>query len=170
MLIRVVVFGRRMFAVLSGWPHPWVASVLVVTTVLFAVISLSPSALADSAANFKDAVASARGETTCGPLRYTAVVEQAAEIINRSTDDYLSHVATSIPIDDPREGLKDLGYRGTKAILLRGNSKDEALAIKGALLEGYAAIPDCSYTDFGLSMRRNEATGYVLTSLVLAGP
>ncbi|WP_238159363.1 hypothetical protein [Mycobacterium sp. MFM001] len=149
------------------------ASALIAATVLSAITSLAPSALADPAANFKDAVASARGETSCKPLQYNAVVEQAAEVINRSTDAYLNHVATRVPIDDPREvleGLKDLGYRATKAILLRGASRSEALAIKGALLEGYAAIPDCSYTDFGLNVRRNEANGYILTSLVLAGP
>lgn len=169
MLKRSVVSDRRMLADLVWCSRPRAALAPVVTTVLSAVISLAPSALADSAANFKDAVASARGETACGPLRYNTVVEQAAEVINRSTDDYLNHVATQVPIDSPLEGLKDLGYHGTKAILLRGNSVSEALAIKGALLEGYVAIPDCSYIDFGSSVRRNEATGYFLTSLVLAG-
>lgn len=170
MLKRSAVSDRRILADLVWCSPPWAASAPVVTAVLSAVISLAPSALADSAANFKDAVASARGETACGPLRYNAVVEQAAEVINRSTDDYLNHAATHVPIDDPLKGLKDLGYPGTRAILLRGNSRSEALAIKGALLEGYVAIPDCSYTDFGSSVRRNEATGYFLTSLVLAGP
>lgn len=173
MLKRSAVSDRRILADLVWRSRPWVALAPVVTAVLSAVISLAPSALADSAANFKDAVASARGETACGPLRYDPVVEQAAELINRSTDEYINHAVSRTPIDsqlEVLEGLKDLGYPGTKAILLRGNSPSEALAIKGALLEGYAAIPDCSYTDFGLSVRRNEATGYFLTSLVLAGP
>ena len=114
-------------------------------------------------------MASARSGTSCGSLRYNQVVEQVAQIINRSTDDYLNHAATRVPILDPLEGLKDLGYGGTKAHLLQGAGKSDAVAIHGALLQGYGAIPDCSYTDFGLSMRRNETTGYNLASVVLAG-
>lgn len=148
---------------------PWMASALVIVMVLSTGLSLAPSALADPTANLRNAVASARGGTSCGPLRYNPVVEQAAEVINRSTDDYLNHTATRIPILDPLEGLKDLGYGGTKAYLLQGADRSDALAIKGALLEGYAAIPDCSYTDFGVSARRNETTGYNLVSSVLAG-
>jgi hypothetical protein len=147
---------------------PWMASALVIVIVLSAGLSLAPSALADPAANLRDAVTSARSGTSCGPLRYNPVVQQVAEVINRSTDDYLNHAATRVPILDPLEGLKDLGYRGTKAYLLQGADRSDALAIKGALLEGYAAIPDCSYTDFGVSMRRNETTGYNLASSVLA--
>ncbi|MCV7323032.1 hypothetical protein H7K01_00090 [Mycobacterium intracellulare subsp. chimaera] len=102
-------------------------------------------------------------------MQYNAVAEHVAEIINRSTDDYLNQVATRVPITDPLEGLKDLGYEGTKAYLLQGANESDANAIKGALLQGYAAIPDCSYTDFGVSLRRNERTGYILASVVLAG-
>jgi hypothetical protein len=148
---------------------PWMASALVIVMVLSTGLSLAPSALADPAANLRDAVASARGGTSCGPLRYNPVVEQVARVINRSTDDYLNHTATRVPIPDPLDGLKDLGYGGTKAYLLQGADRSDALAIKGALLEGYAAIPDCSYTDFGVSMWRNETTGYNLVSSVLAG-
>jgi hypothetical protein len=149
---------------------PWIASALVIATVLCAGVSVAPAALADLAANFKSAVASARDGTSCRPLRYNSVVEQVAAVINRSTDDYLSHTATQVPISDPLPGLQDLGYGGKKGKLLSGAAKNEVDAIKGALIEGYAAIPDCSYTDFGVSMLRNQPTGYILTSLVLAGP
>ncbi|MCV7234606.1 hypothetical protein H7J49_19225 [Mycobacterium branderi] len=131
---------------------------------------LAPTARADSVTNFRQAVASLRAGTSCEALRYNTVVEQAADIINRSTEDYINHTATHVPIAEPLPGLKDLGYGGNRAVLLQGAHKNAADAIKGALLEGHAAIPDCSYTDFGVSMRRNETTGYTLTSLVLAGP
>jgi hypothetical protein len=145
------------------------SAAVVIVTVLSTGLALAPSAFAEPAANFRDAVMSFRGGTSCEPLRYNAAVEQAAEIINRSNDDYVNRVATHAPITDPLPGLKDLGYGGNKAKLLQGAAKNDAGAIKGALLEGYAAIPDCSYTDFGVSMRRNETTGYNLASLVLAG-
>jgi len=145
----------------------------VVVTVLAGEFSFAPSALADPAGNLRDALASARRGTSCGPLRYNPVVEQVTQIIIRSTDTYLNRAATRVPTADPLEGLKDLGCGGTKAYLLQGADKSESVAIKGALLEGYATIPDCSCTDFGVSMLRNEATGYNstgynLASLVLA--
>ncbi|MCV7246541.1 hypothetical protein H7J83_28140 [Mycobacterium mantenii] len=130
---------------------------------------LAPPAVADSVVVLQDAVASLRSGTSCGPLRYSPVVEQAADIVNKSTSDYLDNNATHVPIADPLPGLKDLGYGGNKAVLLQGAHKNEASAIKGALLQGYNAFPDCSYTDFGASIVRNENTGYNLVSLVLAG-
>ncbi len=149
---------------------PWIALVLVIVTVLSAGVSLAPSALADSVANLKDAVAQARGGTSCGPLRSDPVVEQVAEKINRSTNDWLDHTATQVPIEDPLPGLKILGYGGgSKAKLLQGAARTDADAIKGMLLEGLDAIPDCSYTDFGASMLRNEASDHYLTAVVLAG-
>ncbi len=143
---------------------------MVIATVFSAGIVLAPLALADSVATVQDAVATLRSGTQCGPLHYSPVVEQAAEVINRSTDDYLNLTATHVPIADPLPGLKDLGYSGNKAVLLQGAQKNEANAIMGALLQGYADIPDCSYTDFGANIRQNETTGYNLISLVLAGP
>lgn len=131
-------------------------------------IALASPVLADSAGIAKDAIASLRGGTSCAALRDNPIVEQAADIINRSTDDYLNHTATRTPIDDPLPGLKDLGYTGNKAVLLLGSNPDEAGALKGALLEGYAAISDCSYTDYGVSVLRNESTAHTLISIVLA--
>jgi hypothetical protein len=148
---------------------PRIALVLVmIVTVLSAGVSLAPSALADLVANLKDAVAQARGGTSCGPLRSDSVVEQVAEKINRSTNDWLDHTATQVPIEDPLPGLKILGYGGSKAKLLQGAARTDADAIKGMLLEGLDAIPDCSYKDFGASMLRNEASDHYLTAVVLA--
>jgi hypothetical protein len=153
-----------------GGRRLWIASAAVTLTVLSAAISLAPSVLADPSASFKSAVVQARAGTSCGPLRYNPVVEQVAEISNRSTDNYLIHNLATSPVDDPLPGLKDLGYGGSKAALLRGAAKNEADAIRGALLEGFDKFPDCSYTDFGVSMLRNQSTGYYLSSLILARP
>lgn len=153
---------------------------LVTVTVLSAGVAFAPPAPADPVADVKGAVASARGETSCAPLRYDPIVGRAAEVFNRMTDDYLNHTATRVQnkdtrpgsIPDPLPGLKDLGYAGTKAYLLQGAHRSDALAIKGALLQGYASgkISDCSFTDFGADMRHNERTGYNVVSVVLAAP
>lgn len=142
---------------------------VAIMTVFSAGVSLPPSALADSVANLRDALMSARNGMSCGPLRSDAVVEQVADKINRSTDDYLNHNATQVPIEDPLPGLKILGYGGSKAKLIQGAGKTEANAIKGLLLEGYDKLPDCSYTDYGASMQRNEGTDWYLAAVVLAG-
>jgi hypothetical protein len=102
-------------------------------------------------------------------LNYNPVVEKAAAIINQSTDDYIDHLSTYQPITDPMPGLKDLGYGGNKAALLQGALSNEADAIKGALIQGHAAIPDCSYTDLGIDVRRNEDTDNLLVVYLLAG-
>lgn len=133
-------------------------------------LPFAPPAAADATGSLRDAVASARSGGSCGPLQYNDVVAHVADIINKSTDDYLDQSATRVPISDPLQGLKDLGYGGSKSHLLQGANESAAIAIKAALLEGYDAIPDCSYTDFGVSMRHNDATGYTLAVVVLAHP
>lgn len=169
MLRRSLPPGGGMASAVARRRAQEVSAVLGIVAVLAVGVIAAPSAVADPVSNLKDAVSSARSGSSCGPLRYNATVERAAEIINRSTDTYLNQEARRVPVADPLEGLKDLGYHGTKAYLLQGADKDSGVAIKGALLEGYAAIPDCSYTEFGASVRRNESTGYNLASLVLAG-
>lgn len=148
----------------------WLGSVAAVVAVVSAGSVVAPAAFADSVTNFKDAMATARGKTSCGRLHYNPIVKQAAEIVNKSSDAYINHTATHVPISDPLPGLQDLGYDGNKAALLQGAHRNVADAIKGALLEGHAAIPDCSYTDFGVNVMRNEATGYNMAVAVLAGP
>lgn len=146
---------------------------VIAATLLSAGVVLAQPAVADSTADtttVKDAVTSLRAGTSCTPLHDNATVEQAAEIMNRSTDDYISYTATHVPISDPLPGLKDLGYIGNKALRLQGSHKNATDALKGMLVEGYRAIPDCSYTDLGVSVRRNEANGYTLVMVVLAGP
>jgi len=145
------------------------SQLIAVVTLMCGNFLLAPPAFADSAADLIGAVAAARSGTSCKPLSDNPVVDRAAAIINKATDDYLEHIATQVPITDPLSGLKDLGYPGNKAVVLQGARPIEADAIKGMLLEGFAAIPDCSYTDFGVDVRRNESTGYSLVSVVLAG-
>jgi hypothetical protein len=147
-----------------------IVSSMVTLTLLSSSISLASSALADPSENLKSAVASARAGSSCGPLRYNPVVEQAAEITNQSTDKYVDHATSVFPDDDPLPGLKDLGYSGSKGTLLRGAAMNEADSIKGAILEGFDKLLDCSYKDFGVSMLRNHLRGYFLSSYVLAGP
>lgn len=153
----------------TRWAAIWPSAITLAMTSVTGV-ALAPHAVADEAANLRDAVTSARGGASCGPLQYNDVVAHVADIINKSTDDYLDHTATRVPISDPLQGLKDLGYGGSKTYLLQGANESGAIAIKAALLQGYDAILDCSYTDFGVSMRRNVATGYALTVVVLARP
>jgi anti-sigma factor RsiW len=148
----------------------WTASAVVIGTVVSTGMSLAPAAYADAVANLKSAVEAARDGASCGPLRYNPVVEHTAEIAVRSTDEYIEHSATALPLSDPLPVLKDLGYAGSKTMLLSGHGSEEADAIKGVLIEGHAAIRDCSYTDFGVSVRLNETTSYSLASAVLAGP
>lgn len=151
---------------------PRSALALMIVTVLVAGAWLAPSALADSVANLKDALAQARGGTTCGALHVNPIVEQAATKMNHFTDDWLNHIGGQVPPDRENvlTGLKILGYRGNKAYIIQGAGKTDANAIKGALLEGYNKIPDCSYTEYGASMMLNERTGEHLSAVVLAGP
>lgn len=152
------------------------ARALVVAAVLAGQIVLAAPAFADSAAGFREAVAVARGATSCGAFRADPIVEQVAEVINRSTESYIDHEAAQVPIDDPMPGLHALGYSGKRAAVLRGAGKTEAEAIRGAIVEGYAvihgkaALSDCGYKDFGVDIRFNPTKGYYLSSSVLAGP
>jgi hypothetical protein len=142
------------------------------TSVLLAVGTVlhAPAAAADPAADLRSAVTQMRTGTSCGALRPNPILDDVAFRINKSTQDYLDHAATQVPVTDPLPGMKVLGYPGTKAALLQGASKVDGNSIKGLLLQGFDKFPDCAYTEFGSSAMRNEGTGYLLTVAVLAGP
>jgi len=146
------------------------AAMVSVTTVGTGML-LAPPAAADPDPNLQNAVASARG-SACGPLTYDPVAEHAAEIVNRSTDEYISHTARNVPVDDVMPILKDLGSSAGKAVRLQGagHNHNDVDAIKGVLLEGYKAIPDCAYTDFGVSLQHNVDTGDSIAVAILTGP
>lgn len=134
---------------------------------LAATMLLPPPAVADSADSLRAAVGSVRS-ASCAPLRPDPLVESTAEDVNRSTAAWLDHAGRVAPVDDPLPLLKDRGFGGKKARLLQGAGRTSADAIKGLLLEGYLDIPDCSYTEYGVSVIRNRTTNYVLAAMVLA--
>lgn len=152
-------------------PRHFPAVVAVTVGVIVAsVVSAEPAAQADPAGDLQEAVAQVRSASSCGALNYHPLAAGAAEIFNEWTDEWLMHTATAMPNTDPVPALHHLGYGGSKGVLLAGAAHEYADAVEGALLQGYAKIPDCSYTDFGVSVWRNERTQYYLTAVVLAGP
>lgn len=133
-----------------------------------ASVLLACPATADSGDSLRAAVISAR-TAYCEPLRSDPVVERVAEIVNRSTDVWLDHKGRAVPIPDPLPALKDLGYRGGKAMQISGAGDTDAKAIEGLLISGYDKLPDCSYTDYGVNVMQNLGTGHYLAAVVLAG-
>jgi hypothetical protein len=146
---------------------PVAAALVMLTTGAGAV--LAPSAASGHAVKAEQAVATARGSTSCAPLQYNSTVEHAADIINQSTLKYLNHTAKDVPVDNPNTAaiMKDLGVETAKVIPLQGAAYSESDAIKGVLLEGREAIPDCSYTDFGVSRLYEPESRYTLVVVVL---
>ncbi|MCX2930589.1 hypothetical protein ORI20_09900 [Mycobacterium sp. CVI_P3] len=128
----------------------------------------APGASADSGDLLSSAVIAAR-PASCPPLKANPLVREAAAGINRSNDLWLDYAARAEPETDPMPRLKDLGYQGSKAVIIHGAAKNEADSIKALLLQGYAAIPDCTYTDFGVDVSQSNSDGWILTALVLAG-
>jgi hypothetical protein len=153
-----------------GWRA---TSVATVVAVLGAGVPFAPPASGDSADSLRSAVTQVR-QAACGPLRDDPLVEQAADIVNRSTDEWINHASRAAPVDkDPLPILKDRGYQGNKAALALGAGRSVAESIKMLLLQGYNKIPDCSYTDYGVSVMQNPNAnqGFSnLTVLILAGP
>ncbi|WP_431232959.1 hypothetical protein ACQ856_27045 [Mycolicibacterium psychrotolerans] len=129
------------------------------------------TATAEPNSGLDQAVISARAVSACGPLRYDPRAARVADTVNQSTSGYVNHVADNVPADEthPTAVAKDLGITGGTVISLQGASRDYGDSIRGVLLEGRNAIPDCSYTDFGTSVI-NDESGYILTVVILVGP
>lgn len=167
------------------------------TVVTFAGVGVmfTPPAAADPDPNLQGTVVSERAKTQCPPLRYDPMVEHAAEIVNRSTDDYVSHRTKNVPADGATDALpilKDLGSNATVALSLQGaGHNSDRDAIHGVVLEGITpgvgkelhkgvgvfkpieelgAPPfgECSLNAFGVSMIRNAEEGLNLATVVLA--
>ena len=132
-----------------------------------ASVSMAPSAVADSSDTLRAALLAARG-ASCGPLRSDPLVEKTAAEVNASNDKWLNHDARVEPEPDALPRLKDLGYGGSKAAILTGAGATDANSIKALLLQGYLKIPDCSYTDYGVSALHNTSKDMILTTVVLA--
>lgn len=140
---------------------------------LVTTVSVAVPAAAQPDDAFTAAVTAARSASSCDPLRYDPTLERAAGIVNSSTESYFDMTSAVIPADtapQPLPILKDLGSPAGRATLLQGASATPGMDIKGAIVQGYATIPDCSYTDFGTSTIYSESTGYSMVVAVLAGP
>lgn len=131
------------------------------------VLALAPPAAADTVDKLRAAVAAARG-ASCAPLRDDPIVAQAASEINRSNDVWLDQGARAVPVPDALPLLKDLGYPGSRSTILYGAGKNEADSIRALVLQGYLKIPDCSFSDFGVSVLQGNSAGWILSAVVLA--
>lgn len=143
------------------------ASTAAVVTIVGASVSLAPTAAANSTQSLRAAVIAAR--PACAPLRSDPLVEQAAEIVNRSTDKWVEHTGRAVPVPEPLPILRDLGYGGDRAVQIEGAGDTDAQAIAGLLIIGSDILPDCSYSDYGASVLQNQRTGRYLTTVVMAG-
>jgi hypothetical protein len=130
-------------------------------------VSLAPTASADEVADLKTQVDAARGG--CPPLQSDPILDGMAQRANTESQAYIQHTARFVPFEDPMPVLHQLGYPAAKARLIPGYGDVEAKAIHGVTVQGWQAIPDCSYTKYGLNVLANVDGGYVLAALVLAG-
>ncbi|BBZ02604.1 hypothetical protein MCHIJ_20410 [Mycolicibacterium chitae] len=126
-------------------------------------------AAAEARAQFDAGIAAVRAASTCPALAHDPLAQRAAELSNRSTEDYLNHTAEHVPVADPLFVLHDLGSDAQRAVQLQGQGPTLAEALKGALLQGNSTIPDCAYTGFGTSVIEHAASGHTLVVAVLTG-
>lgn len=129
--------------------------------------ALAPPAQAGTVDKLRAAVDATR-EASCGPLHVDPIVQQAADVINESNDVWLDHGSRAVPVPDAMPLLQDLGYPGSKSVILYGAGKNEANSIKALLLQGYREIPDCSYSDVGVSVLQGNSAGWIMSTVVLA--
>lgn len=139
------------------------------TFVAAGVAAAPPSAAADPTEVLRSAVAAARGASSCGPLRSDPTVDQVAYLVNQSTDDWFNFASRAVPETDALPPLRDFGYEASTAAILSSATPDEGTAVKALVLQGYAKIPDCSYTSFGVATTYNARKGLFLMTAVLAG-
>ena len=139
---------------------------------VLAVLLASPSA-ADPTADLTSAVDAARRE--CPALRSDPVLEALAQRQNEEANSYLQHTARFIPFQDPLPLMREMGSNAGQAKLLLGYGDTgiapgtlSEKAIRGALLQGWAAIPDCTYTRYGANVLENGSNGYSLAAVVMA--
>lgn len=129
----------------------------------------APGAAADPQSSLTSAVDNIRSASQCAPLQSDPFVQRAAQMAMQSTSDYISHRSAAVPFTDPMPALTTIGYNGGKALLLSGYGANETDAIHGLILQGRDLIPNCSYTQYGVSAARDDG-GFNLTAVVLAAP
>lgn len=143
-------------------------SVAAVALAAFGVTP-APVASADVTDSFRAAVAAAR-PAACGPIRSDPLIDQVAGQINDSTDRWLNFESRAVPESDAMPLLQDIGYVGaSKATILNGGARDVGSSIKGALLQGFAILPDCSLTAYGVATKYNARKDVILVVAVLVG-
>jgi hypothetical protein len=134
-----------------------------------ATMVTAPAATADRLSSLTSAVDTVRSASSCPPLQSDPLVQRASQMAMQATSDYISHRSAAVPFTDPMPALKTIGYTGGKALLLSGYGSNETDAIHGLVLQGRELIPDCSYTQYGVSAAR-DGGGFNLASVVLAAP
>jgi uncharacterized protein YkwD len=132
-------------------------------------VATAPCATADPTDTLRAAVAAVRGAGSCGPLRSDPTVDQVAQKVNQSTDDWLNFTSRAVPETDALPPLKDFGHPANKAAILSSGTPDSGTAVKALVLQGFAKIPDCTYTSFGVATTYNVKKGIYLMTAVLAG-
>lgn len=138
-------------------------------TLCVAGIVLAPSASADATDSWRAAIQASR-PPVCGPIRSDPLIDQVAFDINDSTDRYLNFASRAVPEGDAMPLLKDRGYVGaSKARILSGSATNAGMSIKGALLQGFAILPDCSLNAYGVATAYNAKKDVVLVTAVLVG-
>ena len=130
-------------------------------------LALAPTAVADGVGDLKTQVDAKRGG--CPLLQPDALLDGVAQRANAESQSYIEHTARFVPFEDPMPVLRELGYPAGKAKLIPGYGDVEAKAIHGVTVQGWQAIPDCSYTKYGLNLLTSADGAYVLAALVLAG-
>jgi hypothetical protein len=140
---------------------------LIAISALAIATAMAPRVIADPVSSLTSAVDAARSASNCPPLRSDPLVERAAQIAMQQSSDYISHRSAAVPFTDPGPALKTIGYTGSKAVLLSGYGASEADAVQALILQGHALIPNCQYTQYGVSAARDSG-GFNLTSVVLA--
>ena len=138
-IVRSTAVGARVKAFLSS---------VMITAVL--AVSLAPTSVADATANLRSQVDAARGG--CPPLQSDPVLNDVAQRANGETQSYIEHTARFEPFEDPMPVLRDLGYKAGKAKLIPGYADIEAKATRGVIVHGWQAIPDCTYTKYGVNV------------------
>jgi hypothetical protein len=142
---------------------------MAVSTLIAAMMTLTPSAAANPTSPLAQAVDAVRSASQCPPLQSDSLVERVAGMATAETSGYSSHREAAVPFTDPLPALKAIGYPGNAALLLSGYGTSETDAVHALMLQWRTAPMGCTYTHFGLSTVHDEA-GSVFTAVVLAAP
>lgn len=175
--------------------------ILSITAATVSAALLAPAATADPTAHLKSEIDAARRDSGCPPLELDPIVNDVTASVNRQVDEYVRHAPTARTLPPTGEidlvatgrggvlqALRESGYHTSKAKLLSGYGDyrtggpgdNEAKAIRGTVLEGFAsgALGDCGYTKYGLNAINDDShegwpstppRTYTVTSVVLVG-